>query len=141
LFTGAYNKEEFSTYFKTFRMRLKENKEITEPVVLSLDYSSHTISVMYDPVADIWRILDVNHMPSKPEELKKHIFSGDIDISEKIAADLFSKEGNTIFQTRISTTKDAEEIVNPAIDAWKPLRSKQKSMSIKKLGMEVQLSI
>jgi ankyrin repeat protein len=117
LFTGAYKKEELSTYFKTFRMRLNE-KKVTTPVLLSLDYSNHLISIMYDPMNDIQRIFDINRTPFKPDELKEHIFTGDIDISQKIAIELFSKEGNAIFQTRVSTTKDAESIVKSAIDVW-----------------------
>lgn len=117
-FTGAYKRAELSTYFATFRERIRQNKKIDELIAFSLDCSNHAISVLYDPINDTWEIFDANHMPSQPDELKDYIISGEVDIAEKIANSLLSTNGGAIFQTRISTTAKAATIVKPAIDKW-----------------------
>jgi ankyrin repeat protein len=115
-FTGTYKKDELPIYFNRFRIRLKE-KEINEPIALSLHYSNHAISIIYNP-NDEWRIFEINNMPSKSSELKEYIFPGETIISEKISPNLFSNEGNSIFQTCVLTIKEAEEKMKPAINAW-----------------------
>jgi ankyrin repeat protein len=117
LFTGSYKREEFPDYFKILRNKLKE-KKINDPVILSLSFSDHAISIMFDPIADTWRIFEIYKMPYNQDELKQHVFPGTTNISEKIADDLFSKEGNILIKTIVSTTNEAEKRVKPAIDAW-----------------------
>jgi ankyrin repeat protein len=134
-FTGAYTPRELSIYFEKLRNSLKERKCIDELVALTLSSSDHTISIIYDCLEDTWEILDANKTPSTHKELKTQLISGNTDISKEIANCFFSKNGEAIFQTQVSSSRDSKTMVESAILAWKKELTPLHMVTLEKINM------
>jgi ankyrin repeat protein len=118
------NKKELSTFFSSFRNRILEIKEISDPVSFTLSFHfqnssiGHTISVFFDPADDTWELMDVDHMFDQSDDFKKNILPGSIDISSNIHAGLFSGKNEIVFYTKIETTQQQGYLIKPAINQW-----------------------
>ncbi len=134
-FTAPYTKKGLLTYFTKLRERIKEQKKMEEPIALLLLGSNHAITVIYDAIVDTWEIFDINKMPSKPDELKHFIIPGEEDFTDKIANAFFSMNGDVIFQTEISTTKNGKDSATLAIDKWREDLTPLHHMTPEKLKM------
>lgn len=117
-FTGAYKPEEFPAYFANLRSRLRECKNCSEPVALSLHSIGHTISLVYRSADDTWEIFSINDISSDPDEIKREILPGNTNIAEKVNKGFFAKPENMMLRTCASTVKNALDLVNPAIALW-----------------------
>lgn len=107
--SGAYDEKELSVYFNILAEKLRENK-VTEPVAFLLYSSNHTITISWDPVTQLWRLVDANRL-----ELFDRQVTADGLASEVLTG--FSKNTITALSTEVYATNVVAEQVKSAIHA------------------------
>lgn len=124
-FSGAYDRSELNTYFKSLRASVNDSQA---PVALVLHSSNHTISIGFDPKNRKWIYTDANHLPSK-------LIESDEEITNIVMTSFLFRD-TAVITTEMFVARQNENDMRGRIQQWHQNMSAIEKIDERKAAMK-----